>query len=215
MGSICQITRTPTCCSTGDKKVDRAYHGLNVGELYESRRRPARVSQPLVRKFGKGREGSPRRPALWRSQNGGKSGQPRTGSAQSMHSPAILVGLALLSANIYGGEKTLTLSWRDLPELPQAVGGQFVGVVDDYLVVAGGSYFNTPPWSGGKKIWVDTVYTLGRGDKQWRLAGHLPTPLGYGIAAISTADGMLCIGGQTPAVGLRQSLPPSASRRPA
>src|SRR6266550_9280884 len=99
--------------------------------------------------------------------------------------------------HLWGLAFLMTISWRDLPALPQALGGQFVGVVDDRLVVAGGSYFNTPPWSGGKKIWVDTVYTLGRGDKQWRLAGHLPTALGYG-AAVTTASGLLCIGGQTP-----------------
>ena len=89
------------------------------------------------------------------------------------------------------------IQWRELPELPQALGGQFVGVIDDHLVVAGGSYFHTPPWDGGKKIWVDTVYTLGRDSQHWKLAGRLPTALGYG-ASITTAAGMLCIGGQTP-----------------
>jgi len=85
---------------------------------------------------------------------------------------------------------------RELPDLPQPIGGQFVGTVGDTLVVAGGSYFNIPPWEGGKKIWVDEVYTLDRGASKWRLAGHLPTPLGYG-ASISTGDAMLLIGGQT------------------
>jgi N-acetylneuraminic acid mutarotase len=90
-----------------------------------------------------------------------------------------------------------SLSWRNLPELPQALGGQFVGVVQDHLVVAGGSYFTTPPWEGGKKRWVNTIYTLSRNDAGWRLAGHLPSPLGYGVA-ITTPAGTLCIGGQTP-----------------
>jgi N-acetylneuraminic acid mutarotase len=91
------------------------------------------------------------------------------------------------------------IAWRDLPPLPQALGGQFVGVIDDRLVVAGGSHWDgvPRPWNGGKKIWVDTIYTLGRGESAWRMAGRLPHKMGYGVA-ISLRDAMLCIGGQTP-----------------
>lgn len=90
------------------------------------------------------------------------------------------------------------LVWRDLPPLPQPLAGQFVGTIDGHLAVAGGSHWTgvPKPWNGGKKIWVDTVYTLAKGDRSWRLAGHLPQPMGYG-AAISFAGGMLCIGGQS------------------
>jgi len=108
---------------------------------------------------------------------------------------ALLAGTRRMKAG--GGGNKLATAWRDLPELPQALGGQFVGAIDDRLLVAGGSYFNTPPWAGGKKMWVDTIYTLGRGGKAWRVAGHLPTPLGYG-AAISAPGALLCVGGQTP-----------------
>ena len=61
-------------------------------------------------------------------------------------------------------------AWRDLSPLPQALGGQFVGVIDDRLVVAGGSHWDgvPRPWDGGKKIWVDTIYALGRGETAWR-----------------------------------------------
>lgn len=95
--------------------------------------------------------------------------------------------------------------WRSLPDLPQALGGQFVGVIDGHLVVAGGSFFFTPPWSGGTKQWVDTIYALGRNESSWRLVGHLPTPLGYGVA-ISAPQGMLCVGGQTPSGNSRRTL---------
>ncbi len=45
-----------------------------------------------------------------------------------------------------------------------------------------------PPWDGGKKIWADSIYTYERGASQWKLAGHLPTPLGYGARSrLSTA----------------------------
>jgi N-acetylneuraminic acid mutarotase len=72
-------------------------------------------------------------------------------------------------------------------------------------VVAGGSYFITLPWSGGTKQWVETIYALGRNKASWRLVGHLPSPLGYGVA-ISTPQGMLCNGGQTPSENSRQTL---------
>lgn len=91
------------------------------------------------------------------------------------------------------------LVWRDLPPLPQALAGQFVGVVGGRLVVAGGSHWDgvPPPWDGGTKNWVDTVYTLGPGERAWRLTGRLPRKLGYGVA-ISLQDSMLCMGGQSP-----------------
>src|SRR5512140_1842135 len=93
----------------------------------------------------------------------------------------------------------LLFTWRDLPPLPQAVAGQFVGVLNDELIVAGGSHWDgvPPPWAGGKKLWSDAVCALGRGDKQWRLAGRLPHRMGYGVA-ISLPGEMLLIGGQTP-----------------
>jgi N-acetylneuraminate epimerase len=117
--------------------------------------------------------------------------------------------LLMIPAALCGSSRAGTIVWRELPDLPQALGGQFVGTIGDRLVVAGGSYFRTPPWSGGKKQWVDTVYTLEHGAGHWRLAGHLPTPLGYGVA-VSLRDSMLLIGGQTPegssAATLRLSL---------
>lgn len=109
----------------------------------------------------------------------------------------ILVSLMLFMPNRQANTPDSALVWRNLPDLPRALAGQFVGVIEDHLVVAGGSYFVVSPWDGGKKQWVDTIYTLGRSDHQWQLAGHLPTPLGYGVA-ITTPQGMLCIGGQTP-----------------
>lgn len=116
-----------------------------------------------------------------------------------------IVALMFMTTNLQAATAGGEFVWRELPDLPQVLGGQFVGVIADHLVVAGGSYFVTPPWSGGTKQWVDTIYTLGRGDARWRLAGHLPSTLGYGVA-ISTPHGMLCIGGQTPSGNTRQTL---------
>ena len=97
------------------------------------------------------------------------------------------------------------MRWRNLPELPKALGGQFAGMAGDQLLVAGGSYFDTPPWSGGVKQRVGTVYALGSGAERWRLAGHLPQGIASG-AAISTTRGLLCIGGQLSDGSSRQCL---------
>lgn len=112
----------------------------------------------------------------------------------------ILMSLPLVIAQ--AGE----IRWRDLPPLPRALGGQFVGVIGDRLVVAGGSHWDgvPRPWDGGRKLWSDAIYTLERGASHWVRSGTLPVPLGYGAAA-STGDAMLCIGGQTPSENARKA----------
>jgi N-acetylneuraminate epimerase len=91
------------------------------------------------------------------------------------------------------------IRWRDLPPLPQSLGGQFVSTVGGRLAVAGGTHWDgvPRPWDGGKKVFSDAIYTLERGASLWHRSGSLPVPLGYGVS-VSTGDAMLCIGGQTP-----------------
>jgi N-acetylneuraminic acid mutarotase len=89
------------------------------------------------------------------------------------------------------------MRWKTLPDLPQALGGQFVGVIGDELIVAGGSYWTAAPWANGAKHWTGAVYALKREDKFWRPAGKLPQPLAYG-AAVNIKGGMILFGGQTP-----------------
>jgi len=103
------------------------------------------------------------------------------------------IGALMLNTMLQAG-----IQWRDLPPLPKALGGQFVGTIGERLVVAGGSHWDgvLKPWEGGKKVWVDTIYTLAPGDRQWTLAGRLPHRMGYGTA-LSRGDSMLLIGGQT------------------
>ena len=102
------------------------------------------------------------------------------------------------------------INWRDLPPLPQSLGGQFVGTIGERLVVAGGSHWDgvPRPWAGGTKVWSDAIYTLERGAAAWKRSGTLPSPLGYGVTA-STGDAMLCVGGQTPQEQHEQGLPPA------
>ena len=49
------------------------------------------------------------------------------------------------------------LSWAQLPDMPEPLGvaGPFVGVSNGALVVAGGAHFETSPFQGGVKLWID------------------------------------------------------------
>ena len=86
--------------------------------------------------------------------------------------------------------------WKDLPALPQAVAGAFAGVVDDHLIVAGGSYWRGAPWiAGSEKIYSKTIYSLPSGGTAWSILGSLPTPLGYGASFVH-GGALWLIGGQ-------------------
>ncbi len=98
----------------------------------------------------------------------------------------LLLTAALLSA--------APIPVRDLPPLLQPLAGQFVGVIGDTLVVAGGTYWTAPPTEGGKKIWVDRIQILPPQATAWRDAGRLPEALSYG-GAVSLADSLVLIGG--------------------
>jgi len=90
-----------------------------------------------------------------------------------------------------------SLVWRQLPPLPDkpGVAGAFAGVSGGAMVVAGGANFpESMPWDGGKKIWCDAVFVLDHLGGQWRRAGKLPRPLGYGVSA-SYKNALICVGG--------------------
>jgi N-acetylneuraminic acid mutarotase len=87
----------------------------------------------------------------------------------------------------------LTLTFRDLPDLPRPVSGQFAGVSGGALLVIGGSYFPTPLFEGGKKVWANSVFILDKGAAKWRTA-TLDGPIAYG-GSVTTPDGVLLIGG--------------------
>lgn len=98
------------------------------------------------------------------------------------------------------------LSWSPLPSLPDERGfaGSFAGVVDDTLMVAGGTHFRDKmPWEGGNKLWYDTLYALDKPDGTWRVAGKLPKPNGYGVS-ISTPQGWIILGGGDAAEHFRE-----------
>jgi len=89
------------------------------------------------------------------------------------------------------------LSVKDLPPLPEAVAGQFVGVHAGRLIVAGGTMWSRPKWEGGEKRWTAAIHTLGPGDREWRRSGEQSEVLAYG-GAVTTPEGLICIGGQSP-----------------
>ncbi|HPD17779.1 MAG TPA: sodium/solute symporter [Planctomycetota bacterium] len=104
-----------------------------------------------------------------------------------------------------GGEGALPpkqlFTWEELPPIPSrlGVGGPFVGVSGGDLIVTGGANFPTPLFEGGKKQWVDTVFSLdprrmSREDGEWGAMARLRQPLAYG-ASVTWKDNLVCIGG--------------------
>lgn len=86
------------------------------------------------------------------------------------------------------------MTWTRLPDIPDALGfaGAFAGVQDGKLIVAGGTHFiDKMPWEGGTKVWYDTVFAF---DGEWKPAGKLPKPNGYGVS-VTTGQGILIAGG--------------------
>lgn len=90
-----------------------------------------------------------------------------------------------------------SVGWSKLPSLPDKEGfaSMFAGVSGGALLAAGGANFpDKKPWEGGKKIWYDTVFVLEKPDGQWKVAGKLPRPLGYGVS-VTHGGGVVCVGG--------------------
>jgi solute:Na+ symporter, SSS family len=95
------------------------------------------------------------------------------------------------------GADSISLDWQRLPDLPNELGvaGPFVGVHNGALIVAGGANFARPVWESDKR-WHDTIHVLtSRATITCGpTAGRCREAIGYG-AAVSTRDGVLCIGG--------------------
>ncbi len=110
----------------------------------------------------------------------------------------VLISLLLNGAVAIGQESSESmLSWSELPPLPDPLGvaGPFAGVHHDALIVAGGANFAQPVWESDK-AWHDSIHVLIRDDTgyRWIDGGMLRRPIAYG-AAVSTIDGVVCMGG--------------------
>ena len=92
---------------------------------------------------------------------------------------------------------TFTPLWRPLDPIPDPEGfaGMFAGPSHGALLALGGSNFpEKKPWEGGNKVWSDKVYVLESAKGKWRMVGHLPKPLGYGVYG-SYQNKVICAGG--------------------
>src|SRR4029078_7411846 len=58
----------------------------------------------------------------------------------------------------------------------------------------GSNFPGKKPWEGGKKVWYDTAFILETSSANWKVAGHLPRPLGYGVSG-PYKNGVICVGG--------------------
>jgi len=108
----------------------------------------------------------------------------------------LIAVLLVAPSNVLSADSDM-LSWRELPSLPDALGvaGPFAGVHNDALIVAGGANFPEPVWDN-PKVWHNQIHVLTKsGDGfVWENGGTLDRPIAYG-AAVSTADGVVCMGG--------------------
>src|SRR5262249_51702275 len=103
----------------------------------------------------------------------------------------------LFALMLLAGPSARAADWERLPSLPDKEGfaGSFAGVSNGALVVAGGANFpDKKPWEGGTKRWTDAAFVLEKPDGEWKVAGKLPRPLGYGVA-VTHSNGVVCVGG--------------------
>ena len=120
---------------------------------------------------------------------------PKLPSKQSIL--AKLIFLILISPCLSLSADREMLAWEELPALPDELGvaGPFAGVHNDALIVAGGANFPRPVWET-QKVWRSQIHVLTKvnGKPAWSDGGQLARPIAYG-AAVSTLDGVVCIGG--------------------
>lgn len=108
-----------------------------------------------------------------------------------MLKPIILISLIFTVATspLLGADN---LTWKQLDSIPDALGvaGPVCGTDGNVLIVAGGANFpDAPPWNNGRKVWHDFVYVLESTDREWKLAGRLPRPIGYSVS-VSIPSGL-------------------------
>lgn len=109
----------------------------------------------------------------------------------------LLTSFLILTISISASNAADAFSWEELPPLPNESGvvGPFAGTHNDALIVAGGANFPKPVWETDK-AWHDEIFVLTKAgdDFIWKDGGKLARPIAYG-AAVSTPDGVVCMGG--------------------
>ena len=92
--------------------------------------------------------------------------------------------------------------------IEHGVSACYAGVIDDYLIMAGGCNFpDEPAANGGKKHYYRGIYAarLYNGNTlEWKRVGWLPTAAAYGVS-VTTTDGVICVGGNNEDTSLRSA----------
>lgn len=106
----------------------------------------------------------------------------------------------------FASDPLIRLSIDIIGELPEStnlkknpgVAGAFSGIINNKLIIAGGSNFPyKTPWEGGEKIYHNTVYIFEIHENNIQFIDstqHLPYPVAYG-SSINLPNGILCIAG--------------------
>lgn len=82
--------------------------------------------------------------------------------------------------------------------IPLGVSAPFAGIINDWMIVAGGCNFpDIPAAKGGKKVYYSDIYAINMKGKSkgWKLLGQLPQNMAYG-ATVLIGDDMCLIGGE-------------------
>lgn len=82
--------------------------------------------------------------------------------------------------------------------IPHGVSAPFAGVINDWIIVAGGCNFpDIPAAEGGKKAYYSEIYAINMKEKSkgWKLIGRLPNCVAYG-ATVSIGNNLYFIGGE-------------------
>ncbi len=83
---------------------------------------------------------------------------------------ALTLGLLVLATGTLQGVTGEPLAWSQLAELPDSAGtaGAFIAVIDDRLVVAGGSRTSAPLPQDGEAVVLDHAWVLETPSGTWR-----------------------------------------------
>ena len=84
----------------------------------------------------------------------------------------LLICFGCTSANANNLTETdwLNITENSIPGIPvqKGVAGAITGIDGNALIVAGGSYFNSPLWKGGQKIYLDSIFICVKNENEYR-----------------------------------------------
>lgn len=113
----------------------------------------------------------------------------------------LLLLVVLVACGQKSKEEAYSVAIESLPTLPNdslGVSAPVGGVLDSYVIVAGGCNFpDIPAADGGVKTYYKDIWAIHEDslkDGRWQRVGELPFPLAYAVS-IPTSKGLFCAGG--------------------